>query len=62
MFIKRAKILYDFDQEANSIKVIQALFLMSFWWGGPTEHKDIGHRLGSAITLAQARGLHRSYV
>jgi len=60
MFFKRAKALYEVEHEGDSICIVQALFLMSFWWPGPTDRKDIGHWLGAAISLAQARGMHRS--
>lgn len=60
MFFKRAKALYEAEDESDPIIIIQALFLISFWWGSPTERKDIGHWLGAAISLAQARGMHRS--
>lgn len=60
MFFKRAKALYEAEHEADPITIIQALYLMSFWWASPTERKDIGHWLGAAISLAQARGMHRS--
>lgn len=61
IFFKRAKALYDADHESNHLTVIQGLFLMSFWWAGPTDQKEFGHWLGAAIRLAQYRGMHRSY-
>ena len=59
-FYKRAKVLYDADYDSNSVTVVQVLFLMSFWWGGPTDQKDTWHWLGAAIGLAQTKGMHRS--
>jgi hypothetical protein len=59
-FYKRAKALYDADYEADTIANVQALFLMSFWWGGALDQKDTWHWLGAAISLAQSKGLHRS--
>ncbi|KAI9871346.1 MAG: hypothetical protein M1830_003011 [Pleopsidium flavum] len=61
-FYKRAKALYDADYEANTVTIVQALFLMSFWWGGPIDQKDTWHWLGAAIGLAQTKGMHRSTV
>jgi hypothetical protein len=56
----RAKDLYDADYETDKITVSQALFLMSFWRGGPLLEKDTRHWLGAAISLAQTKGMHRS--
>jgi Fungal specific transcription factor domain len=61
-FYNRAKLLYDTDWEANKLTRLQALFLMSFWRDGPSGEKDTRHWLGAAISLAQTKGLHRSYV
>jgi hypothetical protein len=59
-FYKRAKALFDADYEADAIANMQALFLISFWWGGALDQKDTWHWLGAAISLAQSKGLHRS--
>lgn len=58
---QRVKALYDADCEQNRVTVIQVLFLMTFWWGSPTEEKDCSHWLAAAVRLAQANGMHRSY-
>ena len=55
-----AKDIYDADYEKDKITVSQALFLMSFWRSGPLLEKDTRHWLGSAISLAQTQGMHRS--
>ncbi|GAM38810.1 hypothetical protein TCE0_033r09851 [Talaromyces pinophilus] len=57
---QRVKALYDADCEQNRVTVIQVLFLMTFWWGSPTEEKDCSHWLAAAVRLAQANGMHRS--
>ncbi|KAK5556571.1 hypothetical protein LTR46_005083 [Exophiala xenobiotica] len=59
-FFQRAKALYDNDHEPNKITVVQAVFLISFWWNGPTDQKDTWHWLGIAISLALTLGMHRS--
>ncbi|KAJ9628263.1 hypothetical protein H2204_009380 [Knufia peltigerae] len=59
-FFKRAKALYDNDHEPNKVTVVQAVFLISFWWNGPTDQKDTWHWLGIAISLALTLGMHRS--
>ncbi|OAP63766.1 hypothetical protein AYL99_02993 [Fonsecaea erecta] len=59
-FFQRAKALYDNDHEPNKVTVVQAVFLISFWWNGPTDQKDTWHWLGIAISLALTLGMHRS--
>lgn len=59
-FFQRAKALYDNDHEPNKVTVVQAVFLMSFWWNGPADQKDTWHWLGIAISLALTLGMHRS--
>jgi hypothetical protein len=59
-FFQRAKTLYDNDHEPNKVTVVQAVFLISFWWSGPTDQKDTWHWLGIAISLALTLGMHRS--
>lgn len=57
----RAKALYDADHETDRTIVVAVLFLLGFWWAGPEDQKDTWHWLGSAISLAQTLGMHRSY-
>ncbi len=57
---KRAKALYDADHETRKVILVQALFLISFWWKHPTDQKDTWHWLGNAISLAVTMGMHRS--
>ncbi|KIX01614.1 uncharacterized protein Z518_09340 [Rhinocladiella mackenziei CBS 650.93] len=59
-FFQRAKALYDNDHEPNKVTVVQSVFLISFWWSGPTDQKDTWHWLGIAISLALTLGMHRS--
>jgi hypothetical protein len=59
-FFQRAKALYDNDHEPDKVTVVQAVFLMSFWWNGPADQKDTWHWLGVAISLALTLGMHRS--
>ena len=60
VFLKRAKALYDADWETNKVTLVQATFLMSFLWNGSTDEKDMWHWLGIAISIAQAKGMHRT--
>jgi hypothetical protein len=59
-FYRRAKALYDTDNELDGVSIVQATILMSEWWGGPMEQKDTWYWLGVAATLAQSLGIHRS--
>lgn len=59
-FYKRAKALFDADYEPDAVTTVQALFLMSFWWGGCLDQKDTWYWLGAAIGVAQSKGMHRS--
>ncbi|PYI31653.1 hypothetical protein BP00DRAFT_300274, partial [Aspergillus indologenus CBS 114.80] len=58
LFYSHAKALYDADWEADKTAKLQALFLLSFWRGGPSEDRDIRYWLGIAISLAEKRGMH----
>lgn len=60
ILFKRTKALYDADYEADKVTIVQALFLMSFWWASPMDQKDTWHWLGNAISLALTLGMHRS--
>jgi hypothetical protein len=60
ILFRRAKALYDADHESDKVIVVQAIFLMSFWWSSPTDQKDTWHWLGNAISLAVSMGMHRS--
>lgn len=57
---KRTKALYDADHELDKVTIVQAIFLMSFWWATPMDQKDTWHWLGNAISLALTLGMHRS--
>lgn len=59
-FYKRAKALYDADHEKDKVTLVQAVFLMSFWWASPVDSKDTWHWLGIAISLGLTIGMHRS--
>lgn len=56
----RARLLFHADWEKDQITLIQSLFLMSFWRGGPSEVRDVRYWLGVVIGVAESYGLHRS--
>lgn len=62
LFHSRARAIYDADWESNKITKLQALFLLSFWRGGPNEERDTRFWLEVGICLAQKRGMHVMYV
>ncbi|KAL4975296.1 hypothetical protein BDW66DRAFT_160601 [Aspergillus desertorum] len=41
LFYSRAKAVYEADAEASPIVKLQALFMLSFWRGGPSEERDV---------------------
>jgi hypothetical protein len=61
-FYQRAKALYDASYESDAIATVQALYLLSYWWGSPLEQKDMWHWTGLAVGLAQTLGLHQRSV
>ncbi|KAL3473249.1 fungal-specific transcription factor domain-containing protein [Aspergillus californicus] len=58
LFYSRAKAIYDADGEGSDMVKLQALFMLSYWRGGPAEERDVRYWLGIAISLAQKRGMH----
>ncbi|RAK71472.1 uncharacterized protein BO72DRAFT_473222 [Aspergillus fijiensis CBS 313.89] len=58
----RAKALYNADYETCSVTTVAALLLLGFYWSGPEDQKDTCYWIGCAIHVAQALGMHRSYV
>ncbi|KAL5365315.1 fungal-specific transcription factor domain-containing protein [Aspergillus floccosus] len=56
---QKAKALYDANYESDAIATLQAVCLLSYWWGSPLEQKDMWHWLGVASNLAQSLGLHQ---
>ncbi|KAG5941418.1 hypothetical protein E4U53_007410 [Claviceps sorghi] len=55
----RARLLFHADWEKDEMILIQSIFLMSFWRGGPADVRDVRYWLGVVITLSQSYGLHR---
>lgn len=56
----RARLLFHADWEKDEITLIQSLFLMSFWRGGPSDVRDVRYWLGVVIGVSESYGLHRS--
>ncbi|KAH6871027.1 fungal-specific transcription factor domain-containing protein [Thelonectria olida] len=60
LFYTRARLLFHADWEKDKITLIQSLFLVSFWRGGPSDVRDVRYWLGVVIGIAESCGLHRS--
>ncbi|EEP76800.1 cutinase transcription factor 1 beta [Uncinocarpus reesii 1704] len=58
-FFQRARLLYDFDYEADRISLVQSLLLMTYWYEMPDDQKDTWHWMGVSLSLAHTIGLHR---
>ncbi|ODA80164.1 hypothetical protein RJ55_03122 [Drechmeria coniospora] len=56
----RARLLFHADWEKDEMILIQSIFLMSFWRGGPADVRDVRYWLGVVVTLSESYGLHRS--
>ncbi|KAL2839861.1 fungal-specific transcription factor domain-containing protein [Aspergillus pseudodeflectus] len=59
-FYKKAKALFDMGYETNKITLLQATFLLSFYGGGPNTYWNFYSWLSTAVTIAEALGIHRS--
>ncbi|RAL03109.1 ALDH-like protein [Aspergillus ibericus CBS 121593] len=59
-FYRQTRALYESDSDPDKIINVVAVFLISFWCGGPNDQKDSWHWLGIAIGAARSLGLHRS--
>lgn len=59
MVFQAARLLHDFDYENDKLILLQATFLLSFWYEAPDDSKETWHWSGAAISQAQALGLHR---
>ncbi|KAL6353757.1 hypothetical protein LRP88_12749 [Fusarium phalaenopsidis] len=56
----RARLLFHADWEKDKTTLLQSLFLISFWRGGPSDVRDVRYWLGVVIGVAESNGLHRS--
>lgn len=61
-FYKRAKALYDANYETDPITTLQALVLITYWWGRPTEPKDPWYWLGIVAVHAESLQMHQAFV
>lgn len=59
-FYKKAKALFDMGYETNKITLLQSTFLLSFYGGGPNTYWNFYSWISTAVTIAEAMGIHRS--
>ncbi|KAK9427165.1 fungal-specific transcription factor domain-containing protein [Lipomyces doorenjongii] len=59
-FYKKVKALFDLGYEVNKIVILQSAILMSFWGGGPNNYWNFYSWISTAVTVAEAVGIHRS--
>ena len=59
-FFDKTRLLYDLDYEDDSITLVQALLLMTYWRESPNGRKETHHWIEVAISLSHKIGLHRN--
>lgn len=59
-FHKKAKALFDAGYEVNKIVILQSTIMLAFWAGGPNDQSNFYTWNSTAVTIAEALGLHRS--
>ncbi|OQV06492.1 Fungal specific transcription factor domain-containing protein [Cladophialophora immunda] len=59
-YFNKLKLLYDFDYETDQITTLQAVLLMTCWYGNLGGAKDAGYWLDVAISIAKGIGLHNT--
>ncbi|KAK1146043.1 hypothetical protein N8T08_003691 [Aspergillus melleus] len=59
-YYKKVKALFDSGYEINKIVILQSAILMSFWGGGPNNYWNFYSWISTAVTIAEALGIHRS--
>ncbi|KAL3483866.1 fungal-specific transcription factor domain-containing protein [Aspergillus germanicus] len=59
-FYKKTKALFDMGYETNKITLLQSTLLLSFWGGGPNTYWNFYSWISTAVTVAEAIGIHRS--
>ncbi|KAM0248898.1 hypothetical protein ACHAP5_003105 [Fusarium lateritium] len=57
-YYQKVRILYDFDCESDSLAIIQALLLMTFWYDGVDNNKDMWYWMDVAVGQAFAHSLN----
>ncbi|KAK1145746.1 hypothetical protein N8T08_003984 [Aspergillus melleus] len=61
-FYTKAKALFDMGYETNKITILQSTFFLSFYGGGPNTYWNFYSWVSTAVTIAEAVGIHRSTI
>ena len=59
-FYRKAKALFDTGHESNKIVLLQSVIMLTFWGGGPNAYWNFYSWIGTACTIAETLGIHRS--
>ncbi|KIW79772.1 hypothetical protein Z517_06386 [Fonsecaea pedrosoi CBS 271.37] len=57
---RKAKVLFEVGYETDKIVQLQSAVYMTFWGGGPLNHWNYFSWIGTAVTIAESLGIHRS--
>ncbi|KAK5282186.1 hypothetical protein LTR40_003668 [Exophiala xenobiotica] len=60
VFYNRARWLFDFGYERNKVMVLQSVILLTLWGGDPHDFWNFYSRIGTAVTIAESLGIHRT--
>ncbi|EHY52126.1 Cutinase transcription factor 1 beta [Exophiala dermatitidis] len=61
-FYDKAKILYDVGYETNSVVLLQAIIILTFWGPDMKSYWNPCSWVGVAVTIAESLGIHRSMI
>ncbi|EXJ96150.1 hypothetical protein A1O1_01276 [Capronia coronata CBS 617.96] len=59
-FYDKAKVLYDVGYETNSVVLLQAIIILTFWGPDMKSYWNPCSWVGVAVTIAESLGIHRS--
>lgn len=59
-FYDKSKVLYDVGYETNSVVLLQAIIILTFWGPDMKSYWNPCSWVGVAVTIAESLGIHRS--
>lgn len=59
-FYTKGKLLFDAGYEVNKVVMLQSTIFLALWAGGPNDFWNFYSWNSSAVTIAEALGMHRS--
>lgn len=60
LFYRKSKLLFDNGYEVNKLVVLQSVIFLTFWGGGPNNYWNFYSWIGTAVTIAETLGIHRT--